>query len=633
MWSFRSDLLVIVPSSDGFHRIGALAPIRMLLGVLVAASAWGLEMESLCARARVEGLAQDARWLALMHYAPSWRGERSVVDDPAFFLSPQGATDPEAELVADLRALLTPPVGGQPPFIARFPARSRFLCERLGIPREQLPVPRAEECEAAIASFQPRSATLVFASGYLGAPASMFGHTLLVVKGRYDSLALAQAINYAASTDTNNGLVFAVRGIFGGYTGFFSILPYHRKISEYADLDQRDLWEYDLVLNGDELRWMLMHIWELRTIGSDYWFFDENCSWRLLFLLDVARPSLGLHRRWCAWSIPTDTVRKVLGAELVSARRHRPSRRTRVLAELNALDDAGRDRVEALADGTLSPEAMTNPDADRELEAAAELIQTRLARGHLDLPVYQARLVAITGRRARLPARPAVQIPAPPAPETGHASARIQLRAGQDHGVAFTSLTIRPAYHDLTDSPSGYDPGTRIDFAQTEWRWYPGASPQLHRLEAVAIASVNPWDHLGLRPSYQVGTGLVREVEQDGQGWRRRAWLDGGAGVAQGPARCSVYALAAFEARVGQKSALGVGPTLGIIASPADRLRLLGVVDIHPGVAGERVGHGRANLTATWSVASAWSVVAGAEKRREWGVDRGEWSAGLRYYW
>jgi hypothetical protein len=456
----------------------------------------------------------------------------------------------------------------------------------------------------------------------------------LVVKGRYDSMALAQAINYAAATDTNSGLVFAVRGIFGGYQGYFSLLPYHRKIGEYADLDQRDLWEYDLSLDADELRWLLLHVWEMRNIGSDYWFFDENCSFRLLFLLDVARPSLGLRQRWTAWAIPIDTVRWIQATGVALEGRHRPSRRTRVRAELAALDDRGRSQVESLTEGTAAPASMEGPGAERVLEAAADLLQTRLSKGDVGLEDYQQRLVAITGRRAQLPTQEALPVPAPMPPHTGHPSARLELGAGQDHGRPFARLRVRPAFHDLSDPPEGYDPGTRIDFAQVEVRAYDHGVVALHRLDAVAIASIAPRDHVGWKPSYQIGTGLVREPKpEDSEVWRRRAWLDGGTGLAIGNLRWQGALLAGFSARVGQESALGLGPSLVLVGSPMDRLRLVGEVDVQPGVLGERVGHGRAGLTVAWSLDRAWSLVAQAERRRTWGVDAGEWSGGIRWYW
>ena len=634
MWPSLSETTPVTASREVIIRSGAPAPLRMLLVGLLAVAAPAMDLAEALATAQAKRVAESPRWRALLHLGPSWRGERSVVDDRAFFLAPQGATDPQAELTADLTALLTPPVPGETPFIDRFPARSRFLCEALGIPRAALPVPRAAACEDALTSFAPRSATLVFASGYLGAPASMFGHTLLVVKGRYDSLALAQAINYAAATDTNSGVVFAARGIFGGYQGFFSLLPYHRKIGEYADLDQRDLWEYDLALDADELRWLLLHVWELRGIGSDYYFFDENCSWRLLFLLDVARPGLALHARWRPWVIPVDSLRWILDAGLVTTRRHRPSRRTRVLAELEALEPAARTRTKALAEGTADPAASTEA---RELEAAADLLQSRLAKGGVGLEDYRTRLLGITRARAQLPTLEPVPVPAPAPPEQGHASARVDVVAGQDHGRPFGALRMRPAFHDLTDPEAGYEPGTRIDFAQVELRTYAYVPLSLHRVDAVAIASLAPPDHLGWKPSYLLGTGVVAEPRrQDPDAWRRRSWLDGASGFTVGSGSLQAALLAAAELRVGPDApavTLGLGPTLLLRTTPVPALRLLGVVEVHPGVAGERVGHGRAGISAAWSLNRSWSLLANAERRRTWGVDSGEWSGGIRWYW
>ena len=54
-----------------------------------------------------------------------------------------------------------------------------------------------------------------------------------------------------------------------------------------------------------------MHTYEMDRIYSDYYFFDENCSYDLLFLLDAARPSIGLTDQFPLWVIPIDTIRKV----------------------------------------------------------------------------------------------------------------------------------------------------------------------------------------------------------------------------------------------------------------------------------------------------------------------------------
>lgn len=39
------------------------------------------------------------------------------------------------------------------------------------------------------------------------------------------------------------------------YPGRFSVVPYVKKIREYAHLENRDMWEYALDLDRDELGW------------------------------------------------------------------------------------------------------------------------------------------------------------------------------------------------------------------------------------------------------------------------------------------------------------------------------------------------------------------------------------------
>ena len=83
-----------------------------------------------------------------------------------------------------------------------------------------------------------------------------------------------------------------------------------------------------------------MHIWELRQAYANYYFIDENCSYQLLALLEVARPRLDLTRHFQWWAIPVDTVRSVIEQKGLLARAvYRPSARAAVdyrLRRLNA---------------------------------------------------------------------------------------------------------------------------------------------------------------------------------------------------------------------------------------------------------------------------------------------------------
>src|SRR5574340_297349 len=48
-------------------------------------------------------LADERYWNILVHYKKSGSGRKSLVDDPIFFLSASGKTDPQAELDATIR--------------------------------------------------------------------------------------------------------------------------------------------------------------------------------------------------------------------------------------------------------------------------------------------------------------------------------------------------------------------------------------------------------------------------------------------------------------------------------------------------------------------------------------------------
>ena len=172
-------------------------------------------------------------------------------------------------------------------------------------------------------------------------PASMFGHTFINIETENRSRLLSHAVNYSAFTTETNGLVFALKGLSGFYKGYFSILPYYEKVQEYSDINQRDIWEYRLNFTQAEVKKMVMHIWELQEIYAYYYFFDENCSYHILFLLEAARPGLHLTDQPNWWVIPIDTVRALQDAGVIESAEYRPSRATKIRYLAAALDQAG----------------------------------------------------------------------------------------------------------------------------------------------------------------------------------------------------------------------------------------------------------------------------------------------------
>src|SRR5262249_32271371 len=151
-------------------------------------------------------------WRRLLHFRRNlWGAWRSEIDDPRFFFSPKGRSDPEAELQATLTAFFTPgatDAEGQP-VACQFPARYAWLKDQLQF---DPPAPACPRFETWRNHMNAESVTLVFASYYMNNPASMYGHTFLRLNGRGHGAAerlLDYTVNYAADVNTHNGILFA----------------------------------------------------------------------------------------------------------------------------------------------------------------------------------------------------------------------------------------------------------------------------------------------------------------------------------------------------------------------------------------------------------------------------------------
>ena len=74
--------------------------------------------------------------------------------------------------------------------------------------------------------------------------------------------------------DDVDGFEYITKGLFGGYLGYFSVKQYYKTIFEYGNMENRDIWEYDLNLTKEETMKLFNHLWEMQGIGSYYYFFD-----------------------------------------------------------------------------------------------------------------------------------------------------------------------------------------------------------------------------------------------------------------------------------------------------------------------------------------------------------------------
>jgi hypothetical protein len=190
-----------------------------------------------------------------------------------------------------------------------------------------LPAPDCPEVTRWLAEMRPTGVALVFSEAYLNNPPSMFGHTLLrIISARYHSPLLSPSVEFAAQTEEEQGVGFAFKGMFGGYTGRFTLGWYGDMVRRYGAVENRDIWEYRLNFSPSETEFMLLHVGELQAAGFDYYFLDENCSGQLLGLLAAVRPGADLSEPFTVWVMPLDTVRVVEDAGMVEDVVYRPSR-------------------------------------------------------------------------------------------------------------------------------------------------------------------------------------------------------------------------------------------------------------------------------------------------------------------
>jgi len=601
--------------------------------------------DALLARAAQLQLEQAPYWKVLLHYQRSWNGEeRSLIDDPAFFLSPRGKRDPGAELQATLRAFFAP--AGEPDRHpqCRFPDRLDWLREQLQLPADSLPAVACPEYETALNKVDPRAVTLIFPGTHSNNPASMFGHTLLNLDGPYQSRLLSYAVNYSAQTAETSGLAFAFKGILGFYRGYYSVLPYYEMVRKYNDLERRDVWEYRLNLDQDESRRMFRHIWALRDIYSDYYFFDENCSYNLLFLIEAARPGLSLVADCRPWVIPVDTVRIVEQNGLVERADYRPSKATRIAhlaGRMTPTEVAAGKRLLAgeLPPARLGGEGLSRTGEIRVLELAAETVEFRYFRQELSREEYRREYLGLLTERSRRGAADAADtdIPAPTEPATGHASNRFGLAAGWRDGDPFQELRLRAAYHALQDADAGYLEGSQIIFGDLALRYQPRRDRlELQELNAIDIVSISP-RHPFFRPvSWKVATGLRQETFADGD-QHLLYRLNPGGGFAWRSALGIAYLFLETEGqlsgRFDDSYALGGGGSLGLLSSAGSLWKgqlLLRQIYYGPS---DRHRTLRVGLDQSLLLGRNQSLGLELDRRREYGAWLSEAVISWRWFW
>ena len=554
-------------------------------------------------------LASEREWHLLLHYRENlFGGYTSEQDDQGFFMSPKGKTDPQAELDATLKQFFSDELIGRSKQTAQcaFIARYEWLRNQLRFDGTRLPPQSCERFERWFADFDAESVSLIFASGFMNNPSSTFGHTFLRVdqRGQTDQTRiLAYTINYAAELPPNTGPEYAVKGIFGGYHGYFSTIPYYLKVQEYGDIEDRDIWEYKLNLTPEQLRRLLMHAWEMGNAYFDYFFFKENCSYHILSLVEFADPSLHLTDRFALYTMPTDTIRRLMEKpDAASSVVYRPSRGTSVRKKRALLPGPEYQWLRSMIVAPSSAKnseflALPSQQQATVLDIASDYLLLKSSGEGLNNNPYQQRNRELLLERSLLKVRPEhVAIsPFTDRPDSGHGTSRASVGVGWRNKQLYEEYAIRAAYHDLLDPEKGYTPDAQIEALSLAVRQYSPTSWQdssfsknlsdtqlrIERFTLLNMVSLSPMDGLFQASSWKFSLGM-NTIRHNSCRICSNGYFNGGIGgsvESHWLKRELFFAFAEVEANYSsayeERHRIGGGGTVGMLADLTDRWKML----------------------------------------------------------
>lgn len=553
-------------------------------------------LNELIRTASTRALAERREWQQLLHYHRRLLGGvKSQQDDPGFFLAPDGKTNPRVELEATLAAFFKDDLVGRSKQLAQcaFIARYTWLRDELAFDDRRLPPQRCERFEAWFKGFNAEGISLIFPAGFMNNPPSMFGHTFLRIDqaGQTEQTRiLAYTINYAAELPPDVGLEYAFMGIFGGYPGRYSSIPYYLKVQEYRDIENRDIWEYRLNLSDEQIRRLLMHAWEMGNATFDYFFFDENCAYHILSLLDAADPSLHLTDGFPFYTLPSDTVRRVMAHPgLVKDVVYRPSRRTVVDQKRRAMSPEEQTWLGRLVRDpqVLQTGEFTARPPERQafiMDTASDYLLMRGGGDPQSSSEFKDRNRTILRARSRLKVPPAdlTIVPFTDRPDRGHGTARVGVGGGWRNNDTYEELSFRGVYHDLLDPEPGYTPDAQIEAISVALRHYNRRDQtRVERFGLLNVVSLSPLDNLFKAPSWKLNLGM-NTIKFNACDLCSNGVAGGGVGAAfetRWLRREVFFGFAEVEANYSRayddRYRIGGGGTFGLLADLTERWKLM----------------------------------------------------------
>lgn len=514
----------------------------------------------------------------MLQYAPG--GHRSEILTRSFFLAKNGDTSPKAELAATIRGwFVTKPDPNKEPR-CRYPARYAWLSRQLHLPAEKKP--DCSRFRAWAKLRQMKAVSVIMVSGYLGNPASSFGHSLLrfddnAPDGKPQNPLLDLSFSFGALVPPNANMVsYIFNGLSGGYMAGFSDKLYFHEDEVYTHQDRRDMWSYRINLTPHQRFMVAAHLWEIAGKKFRYYFLTKNCTYRMAQVLQLAT-GLPITPKARLWYAPIELFYRLKGMDntngqpMVSSVTFIPSAQRNLNATFGALKPGQRGIVDRLIrDHTvdignhLSGQAF--PVREREIDALLAYDEYKTVKNDGKAPAWikKAKRHALIARLAMPPRKGhAARPPHIKAPTHEHPTLRTAV--GWYAGVRGRRVLLdwAPYYRDalssLTPSPKALIAlNTRLSVSMR-------GDVRLEGLDVIRIRQLQV-GHVPIPGQSHLSWSLRLGMERDPfLSDKIGPSLSGGAGEAYAVGgKAVVYGMLTGGARA-MNAHIGIGPKVGIL--------------------------------------------------------------------
>jgi hypothetical protein len=514
---FSVDNALVTPFRR-MRMLGLIAAVAFLFCPKLLAEDYFTYLKEIHHQAEKLEIYRNTTWLYLLHYYPVNVDSQSDITDARFFLAEDGHENSRAELYETLEAIFDPVFEkgnrhGQCLFRSRF----FWLDSQLKFDRRYLPQVNCKNYTAWRELTGAQSISLVFASSFMDNPGSVYGHTFLKInheKGGKRLNLLDHVIQYQALPEDSIGILYAFKGIFGGYKGLYPLDPYYIPIQNNIEFEDRSIWEYELNLTDFQMELLLTHSWELAHFYTDYYFFKQNCAYRILELIEIANPDYHFKDKFTFWAIPSESVVYVLQQEgLVRGFNYFPSRTRQLMQKFDFLSKTEQELLLDLVHdpGILKSARFKDLPKDRQIIILDTILDYLRSRVNQDRDEKQTRLNRnkILLARSKLGISQGYDLPAhdEQSIHTGHAPARFQTAIGSQGDKPFLQVAIRPSYHDLLADDTGHLRNSHF----TTFDVYLRANEEewtLYQMDLVYLFDLAPNSMISNDWSWRVRTGV-----------------------------------------------------------------------------------------------------------------------------